>query len=834
MAIDDPKKIIVKIPPALPCFITDRRHPVIFPAVEGETILRTQSEDIDLLYKAARTEFRNSPYLLIAHPSQSEDSAEQDETTILSTCVLAYIMKTAKITLNINEDKEEAVKLSFATLDQRFKLGSWIGESRHFELFSWEIQKEGKPSREEFISPEFKEKFNHLSAALSRFVAYLGSPKAFILRSFNENTIGAEIDRIAAAISIIPSSRLLTPLKIILEELNISRRIDLLTNLIEKILKNPALFTNDLTADEPPKQISRDREARTDSSSQTSRKRYEEIKSRVPEEAQKEIERELIRLGRDRDSLQSRMVSDHLELLLDMPWGVYTEDTKDLRDVKKMLDEDHWGLEKVKNRILEFIAVRQLNPSAKSPILCFIGPPGVGKTSLGQSIARSLGRKFTRLSLGGVRDEAEIRGHRGTYVNAKAGRIIEALRRCKSANPVFMLDEIEKLEGGGGQGDPAAALLEVLDPEQNNKFLDHCLDVHFDLSRIFFITTANILDTILPALHDRMEIIELPGYTPLEKVSIAQLHLIKRRRAENGFPIPAENSESIDVTFTDGALLKLIHHYTLEAGVRSLEREIDKAFRTIAKQVGFKELTASGIIKITEQNVHKYCGKPISRERILPDILPPGVMPVLAASETGGHVFAFEVSVEHHPGERKIKMIGVRESRENKDSVNKIEESFQKVFAGFTARNGILFDAMRQSEDKFGPLLITGNVTEGAIPKDGPSAGLPIFIATYGKLTNQSIKPAAEIPLTAATGQIELQLDGVGAIGGLRDKILAAHRHNIRRCIIPKANESDLEDIPAEILSQMEIKLVHTKWEALLYAFPNDPCLAEFISKQNS
>lgn len=567
-----------------------------------------------------------------------------------------------------------------------------------------------------------------------------------------------------------------------------------------------------------------------DEAADTLEARYEEIKEKIPDEAQKEIKKELNRMRHAHPS-EASVAQDHAELLLDLPWGVYTKDPPDLRSVKDILNEDHAELEKVKERILEYLAVRQLNPAAKSRTLCLVGPPGVGKTSLGESIARALGRKFINMSLGGMHDEAELRGHRKTYIGAGPGLILEHMRRAGSANPVFMLDEGDKI-GKDFRGDPSAALLSILDPKQNVKFFDWFAKVHFDLSRVLFVVTANIVETILPALLDRFEILEIPGYTPRQKLNIAKRHLIDRRKKEDGFPIKKDGEEPIDVVFTDEALLAMVD-YVDEAGVRGFEDIIDTPFRKIAKMVQSGDETIRGVLEITKANVERYCGKPRKIEHTIPDILPPGVVPVLAVSDTGGHVFQAEVTMGYHPSDRKLKMTGVRDASQTKDIVNKIDESFQDGFDALMWVMKIIFDDVRAYEKEYGPLLLTGRLTDGAVPKDGPSAGVPLVGTIYGIVTKQTIKPTKETPLLGATGEITKNMLLVRAVGGIRDKILAAHRFGVRCMIIPKENERDIADIPLEIREDMDIRLVRTIPEALRIMYPNDERIRTYIESQH-
>lgn len=554
------------------------------------------------------------------------------------------------------------------------------------------------------------------------------------------------------------------------------------------------------------------------------RKKYQEIKDKIPAEAQKEIEHEFARLNRDMHSSEASMVRDHLELLIDLPWGVYTEDSTDLRKAQEILDKDHYGLMKVKERILEYLAVYKHAPRGTVNILCFVGPPGVGKTSLGESIARALGRKFVRLSLGGLRDEADIRGHGGTYINAKAGQIIQHILKTGSANPVFMLDEVDKMSQGW-KGDPAAALLEVLDPEQNKEFFDFYANVHFDLSRVFFICTANSEEPILPALCDRMEIIGLSGYTSIEKLMIVKNHLIPKVKKLMNFPVKRSDNALMDVLFTDGAIMRLIEDYTREAGVRNIQRKIETVFRKITKMAEFEELrTETDVLKITEQNLHKYTDKPEIYPEQHFEKMPPGCVPMFAVSEYGGHFFYVEAMMEKGRTQRKIKVTGVRGSEESRNVINNlIEESIDTALDSLILEGGILCLTPEERQSG-GEYYIHVHVRDGASPKDGPSAGVPMLWSMYSLLTNQSIQSNI-----GATGEIDLSLGVISPVGGIRDKALAAYKAGIKKFIIPKANERNLEDVPSEIKEKMEIVPVLSVWETLKIVFPNDQRITQRI-----
>ena len=551
---------------------------------------------------------------------------------------------------------------------------------------------------------------------------------------------------------------------------------------------------------------------------------FERVKDKLSPEARQRAEEELRKLGNQGEP--QGWVRTYLEMLLGLPWGVYTEDEKDLDKVEKVLDENHWGLEKVKGRILEYLAVREQNPSAKSPTLCFVGPPGVGKTSLGESIARAMGRKFIHLSLGGCRDQAEIKGHRSTYIGALPGRIIEMIRRAGSSNPLFLLDEIDKIDSSF-RGDPSATLLDVLDPASNKEFLDDYLGVHFDLSKVLFITTANTRDSILLPLQNRMETLELSSYTPSEKLQIAKNKLISRLRADKKFPIVL-GDKTIDIQFTDDVILEMIHEYTNEAGVRDLERLLDRPFRQIVRH----KKQYDGTVTIDKQNLEKFCGKPHTHKYTYPNVLPPGVMPILFATDIGGYVFNGEVNYNYTQGPRKLKLLGVYASGAEKSSANKIEESLRKAFNALTMHGGILFEKLKIIEGAESPIFMEGSISNGAVPKDGPSAGLVLAIMIYGKLTKQSIKPSRNVSLFSGTGEIEQNLMTVGAIGGLREKLIAAHRAGIKKVLIPKENERDLDDVPEEIKSQLQIFPISYIWEALEIVFPQDEDVKKYAAQQ--
>jgi ATP-dependent Lon protease len=498
----------------------------------------------------------------------------------------------------------------------------------------------------------------------------------------------------------------------------------------------------------------------------------------LPPGAAKEAERELNRLARMNPASPEYTVAlSYLDWITELPWDVKTEDNLDIGKASKVLDEDHYNLEKVKKRILEYLAVRKLKPDMKGPILCFAGPPGTGKTSLGRSIARALGRKFVRLSLGGVRDEAEIRGHRRTYVGALPGRIIQGLRKAGSNNPVFILDEIDKV-GTDFRGDPSSALLEVLDPEQNNTFSDHYLEVEFDLSRVMFITTANILDTIPPALRDRMEVLDLPGYIEEEKVLIAQSHLIPKQLVEHGLT-------EKNLAFHKKALQEIIRHYTREAGLRNLEREIATLCRGVAREVAEGKLEYK---KITPADLHAYLGPVKFFSDAAERTQTPGVATGLAWTQAGGDILFVEAT--KMPGRRTLNLTG--------QLGEVMKESAGAALSYIRSKSeqlGIAPDFYENND-------LHVHVPAGAIPKDGPSAGVAILTALTSLLTDRPVRGDL-----AMTGEITLR-GLVLPVGGIKEKVLAAKRAGIKTVILPKKNEKDLEEITAGLKKGLKFHFV--------------------------
>lgn len=515
--------------------------------------------------------------------------------------------------------------------------------------------------------------------------------------------------------------------------------------------------------------------------------------AKMPPAVEKEAQRELSRLERIPEAAgEYSVIRTYLDWLLDLPWDARTEDQIDLKHAQEVLDQDHHDLEKVKKRILEFLAVRKLKPHGKSPILCFAGPPGVGKTSLGQSIARAMGRKFMRISLGGVHDEAEVRGHRRTYVGALPGNIMQAIRKAGTKNPVLMLDEVDKLSASF-HGDPSAALLEVLDPAQNATFQDHYLDVPFDLSQVLFITTANVLETIPPPLRDRMEILDLPGYTEEDKIAIARRYLLPRQIEENGI-----RSEHIEMP--DSVIGKIIGDYTREAGVRQLERELGSICRRIAARVadGFE-----GTVVVEAGTLADYLGPAKFFNEVALRTSVPGVATGLAWTPFGGDILFVEAT--RVPGEARLLLTG--------QLGDVMKESAQAAFSLVKSRAhalGIEDATFRQSE-------LHVHLPAGAIPKDGPSAGITLFVTLVSLLTGRCVR--ADV---AMTGEISLR-GLVLPVGGIKEKVIAAKRAGLSSVLLPELNRKDLDDVPATVRDTLQFHFLKTVDDALEFVFECEP-----------
>jgi len=525
------------------------------------------------------------------------------------------------------------------------------------------------------------------------------------------------------------------------------------------------------------------------------------LKKKMPKEAKGKVQKEIKRLeNMNTMSPEYSYVRTYIDTMLEVPWSEKTQDILDIKKAKKVLDSDHYDLEKVKEHILDYLAVRKLKgKQTKGPILCFVGPPGVGKTSLGQSIAKAMGRKFIRMSIGGIRDEAEIRGHRRTYVGALPGRIIQGLMQAKTNNPVFMLDEIDKV-GSDYRGDPSSALLEVLDPEQNNSFRDHYLEVPYDLSNVMFITTANVLDTIQPALRDRMEVIEIPGYTSEEKVHIAENFLIPKQVKEQGI-------DRYNIKFNKDSVLLLIEEYTREAGVRNLEREIANICKKVAREILENKRFTKIITKI---KVSDFLGVSKVQPSEIEDKNTVGVATGLAYTSVGGDIIFIEAT--HYKGSGRLTLTG---------SLGEVMQESAKAAISYVHSKAQEFGI---SDSLFSKSDIHIHVPAGAIPKDGPSAGVTITTSLLSALTG-----IATLRDVGMTGEITLR-GRVLPIGGLKEKLLAAKRAGLKKVIIPLKNKKDLEEIPQSILKELHLVFAETIDDVVKNALESDP----FIGRTNS
>jgi ATP-dependent Lon protease len=502
-------------------------------------------------------------------------------------------------------------------------------------------------------------------------------------------------------------------------------------------------------------------------------------KANLPTEAEQVAKKQLKRLRNMQvGSAEYTVVRTYLDWILDLPWHVQTPDNMDIGAVRKVLDEDHYGLEKVKKRILEYLAVRKLKKDKKGPILCLIGPPGVGKTSLGKSIARALGRKFVRISLGGVHDEAAIRGHRRTYVGALPGQIIQGMKKAATINPVFMMDEVDKI-GHDFRGDPAAALLEVLDPEQNNTFADHYLEIPYDLSNVMFVATANIADPIPAPLRDRMEILEIPGYTRREKLAIARRHLVPKQLDEHGI-----TKEQLDIT--DKSVDLVIDHYTREAGVRTLERQIASIIRGVAVKIAEGDTTPRKVDE--EDQVREFLGPQKFTSEVAERTEEAGVATGLAWTSVGGEILFIEATRMYGSG--KLQLTG-----QLGDVMKESAQAALSYVRTNAEHYGIAKDFLEKSD-------IHIHIPAGAMPKDGPSAGVTMFTALVSMLTGFRVRHDV-----AMTGEITLR-GRVLPIGGLKEKVLAAHRAGIKRVLVPERNKADLDEVPAEVKNDLEFVFV--------------------------
>jgi ATP-dependent Lon protease len=588
-------------------------------------------------------------------------------------------------------------------------------------------------------------------------------------------------------------------LEIEIEKVNIDRRIN------NKVKKQMEKAQKEYYLNEKIKAIHQELGRKDDRSDEVEELKKKIATSGMPKEVREKVDQELRRLeAMPPVSAEATVSRNYIEWLVGVPWKKASRESKDLSRAERILNEDHYGLEKIKERILEFLAVRQLVQKTKGSIICFVGPPGVGKTSLAKSIARSLNRKFVRLSLGGVRDEAEIRGHRRTYIGAFPGQIVQMMKKAGTVNPVFLLDEVDKMSSDF-RGDPSSALLEVLDPEQNHTFVDHYLDVEYDLSKVMFIATANIADPIPPALKDRMEIIPMSGYTPNEKIAIARQFLVSKQREANGL-------KSGQIEISDESILALITNYTREAGVRNLEREIGSICRKVARKIVQKK--AEIPIPVTPENLKDFLGKARFRNRRKGESSEVGVATGLAWTEAGGEILAVETSLLK--GKGNLTLTG---------SLGDVMQESARAGVSYVRSRAEMYDADPNFHEKYD---IHIHVPEGAIPKDGPSAGITMAVSLFSAVTKLPV-----LKDVAMTGEITLR-GKVLPVGGIKDKVLAAYRAGIRTVILSAENDKDLDELPDEIRKEMEFHLVSNMDEVIKVAMEGAPPTAATIGPEPS
>ena len=656
------------------------------------------------------------------------------------------------------------------------------------------------------VSPEVDARLHYLKQQASEAVQLLPqAPREMLAAIQSISSASAMADLVANFLDLEASEK-----QELIETTDVKRRLDIV---LEKLSRQVEVLRLSQEIDKQTKEAMDERqreillreqlkaiqkELGSDGGSEISDLEEAITKADMPTEVEEHARKELKRLQAMPDgAMEHSMLTTYLEWLAALPWSVMDDDSIDIAKAREILDEDHYGLEKVKKRILEYLAVRKLNPEGRSPILCFVGPPGVGKTSLGRSIARALALKFARVSLGGVHDEAEIRGHRRTYVGALPGNIIQALRKAGSRNPVFMLDEIDKLGAGGFHGDPSSAMLEVLDPEQNDTFRDNYLGVPFDLNKVMFVATANVLDTIPGPLRDRMEIIELPGYTQEEKVQIAKRYLVRRQLEENGI-----SAEQADIT--DDALRAIVQDYTREAGCRNLERQIGSVMRHVAVRVSEGSVES---VRVDAKDLHEILGPRKFENEVAMRTSVPGVATGLAWTPVGGDILFVETSKT--PGSGKLILTG-----QLGDVMKESAQAALSLVKSRLHKLGLSAGELQASD-------IHIHVPAGAIPKDGPSAGVAIFLSLVSLLTNKTVRNDV-----AMTGEISLR-GLVLPVGGVKEKSLAALRAGIKTVMLPKRNEKDLEEIPESARTELKFVWLEHVDDAIDAALDGRPTLEE-------
>ena len=777
----------VKIPQELPLLAL--KNSVVFPFLATPLVVG-RKKSIDAISNASKE------HKIIVVVAQREENKEQIEKEDLYEVGTACAIKQV---VNISEDEIKCVVEGIA----RVRIKYFTQVEPYFRVFTEVLQ------QEPFVFNNEIENLNTtIRMQVEKFIQLgIPLPTAFVVAATNISKPEVQADLFA--------SYLLTETKQkqeILEEANIQNRLKKLTDFLSEELRKFEVQSQ--IRDKVQKEVGKtqreyylrqqlkaikDELGESDESFELITELEKKLsKKDLPKDAKEKVKKEIKRLETmSTMSPEYSYIRTYIDWMLDIPWSEKTKDVLDLKKAKKVLDGDHYDLEKVKEHILDYLAVRKLKGKAtKGPILCFVGPPGVGKTSLGQSIAKSMGRKFIRMSIGGIRDEAEIRGHRRTYVGALPGRIIQGLSQVKTNNPVFMLDEIDKV-GADYRGDPSSALLEVLDPEQNNSFRDHYLEVPFNLSNVMFITTANILDTIHPALRDRMEIIEIPGYSSEEKIHIAEKFLIPKQLKEQGV-------EKYNIKFAKDAILLLAEEYTREAGVRNMEREIANIFKKIAREI----LESKKYPKIvTRKKVSDYLGVSKIQPSEIEDKNSVGVATGLAYTPVGGDIILIETT--HYKGNGKLILTG---------SLGEVMQESAKAAISYVHSKAHEFGI---SDNLFNKSDIHIHVPAGAIPKDGPSAGVSITTSLVSALTG--------IPVLRDVGMTgEITLRGrVMPIGGLKEKLLAAKRAGLKKVVLPAKNKKDLTEVPQTILEGLDLVFVDNIDEVVKNTLESDPFVGQ-------
>jgi len=769
----DPSKL-PDVLPILPLYDT-----VLFPKMVLPLVVM-QKESVQLIDDAMSSD--RIIGLMVSKSPSSETQSTQEELHHIGTCAL--ILKMAK-----TDDNKSQILVQGLS---RFSVKEFLGEKSYLlGKTDYIEEKEAKNTESEALMSNII----HLFSKVVELSPVLPPEISTMAKSIQEP--GTLANMVASSISATAEEK-----QSVLEVNNVKKRLKAVMHLVNhqlEVLELGHKIQSQVKGDmdksqreyylrQQLKAIQEELGEKDDAAVEIEEYRTKIKENNLPEEAVKEAERELNRLSKmHSSSAEYTVASTYLDWMTSLPWDKSTKDNLDIKKARKLLDEDHFGLEKAKNRVIEYLAVRKLKPDSKGPILCFAGPPGTGKTSLGNSIARALGREFIRISLGGVRDEAEIRGHRRTYVGALPGRIIQGIRRAGSNNPVFMLDEIDKV-GSDFRGDPSSALLEVLDPEQNFSFSDHYLDVPFDLSKVMFITTANVLDTIPPALRDRMEVLQLLGYTADEKIKIANRYLIPRQRRAHGL-------KAGQIRFSKGAVKHIITGYTREAGLRNLERNIATACRGVASGIAEEKITSMNINVV---NLSKYLGPVRIISEAKSRISTPGIAMGLAWTPTGGELLFIEATAMK--GQKGLTLTG---------QLGDVMKESATTALSYIRSNA---KSLGIDEDFFDNQDIHIHVPAGAIPKDGPSAGVTMLTALTSLLTHKII-----IKNLAMTGEITLR-GQVLPIGGIKEKVLAAHRAGIKTIILPKWNQKDLEELPKKVLKDIQFHAVDKMSDVLKVA----------------